>query len=311
VSASHTQMPIDHSHPKPDFFIVGAPKCGTTSMAEYLNRHPEVFVIRGEPHFFGSDIDYNTPRMPRARYQALWQSAGDKRLIGDRSTWYLYSERAAAEIHAYNPDARVIAMLRHPAELIHSLHAHHAQRDRRDDIADLAEALAAEPERRQGRRIPPNARFAATLWYSRIPRYSAQLTRYFKAFGREQVLVILFDDLKSDPAGVYREVLEFLGADPDFKPDFSVHNAAAPATDSWLRRLWKTGTWRYRVRALLPQALYSRLRRRRGARMARAAARAPRAALDPALRARLIETFLPEVEALEKLLKRDLSAWRQ
>jgi len=60
----------------PKFFIVGAPKCGTTSMAEYLGQHPELFVIRGEPHFFGSDIDYNTPRISQSRYRALARAAG-------------------------------------------------------------------------------------------------------------------------------------------------------------------------------------------------------------------------------------------
>lgn len=295
----------------PNFFIVGAPKCGTTSMAEYLGRHPDVFVIRGEPHFFGSDIDYNTPRIPAARYAALWRAAGNATRIGDRSTWYLYSERAAAEIHEFNPQARIIAMLRHPAEMIHSLHAHHVQRDRRDDIDDLEAALDAEAERRAGQRIPAKARFAASLFYSAVPCYSTQLERYFERFGRDRVQVIVFDDFAADPARVYREALEFLGVDPDFAPDFEVHNAASPARDSWLRRLWKTGNWRYRVRAMLPRAAYQALRRKRRGTQARAAARQPRAPLDPAVRARLVDRFAGEIDRLERLLDRDLSAWRR
>ncbi|MDT8439287.1 MAG: hypothetical protein RQ729_09800 [Wenzhouxiangellaceae bacterium] len=295
---------------RPDFFIVGAPKCGTTSLAAWLGQHPEIFVIRGEPHFFGSDLDYNRPRLRAAQYRALCGARGGKRLCGDRSTWYLYSAKAAGEIARWNPDARIIALLRHPAEIIHSLHAHHVQRGERDDIVDLNAALAAEPERRAGRRIPPNVRFAASLFYSAIPRYSEQLARYFEHFGRERVRVVLLDDLRADPRAVWSDTLDFLGADPEFLPDFGIENVSAPTSKSWLYRHWKASTWRYRLRSRAPENVYRVIRRWRKQRLARAAERAPRAPLDSALRARLVEQFRTEIERLEVLLERDLSAWK-
>ncbi|MBS3823616.1 MAG: hypothetical protein KGY53_06925 [Wenzhouxiangellaceae bacterium] len=296
---------------RPHFFIVGAPKCGTTSMAQYLNQHPEIFVLRGEPHFFGSDIEYNKPRLSPKQYAALCHNAGGKRLCGDRSTWYLYSKTAATEIQACHPDALIIAMLRHPAEMLHSLHAHHHQRGRRDDIEDLGEALAAEPERRRGERIPVDARFVESLYYSEIARYSEQLQRYFDAFGRERVKIILFDDLKADPGEVYAETLDFLDVDPAFVPDFDVHNASAPTSDGWLYRRWKASTLRYRMRSLLPQGLYNSIRGVRKKRLQQAAQRQPRAPLDTALRIRLVEQFAPEIDRLEALIGRDLSPWRR
>lgn len=302
---------IERSGIRPHFFIVGAPKCGTTSMAQYLNQHPEIFVLRGEPHFFGSDIEYNKPRLSPKQYAALCRNAGGKRLCGDRSTWYLYSRTAATEIQACNPDARIIAMLRHPAEMLHSLHAHHYQRGQRDDIENLGEALAAEPGRRRGQRIPANARFAESLYYSEIARYSEQLQRYFAAFGRERVKIVLFDDLKSDPAGVYGDTLESLGADPDFVPDFDVHNASAPTSDGWLYRRWKASTLRYRMRSVVPRRLYDSIREMRKKRLQQASRRQPRTPLDPELRTRLVEQFAPEVDRLEALIDRDLSAWRR
>lgn len=303
-------MGVDRNQPPPHFFIVGAPKCGTTSMAQYLNQHPEVFVVRGEPHFFGSDIDYNKPRLTREQYLAICRRTGGKPVCGERSTWYLYSRRAAGEIHAHNPNALIIAMLRNPAEMLHSLHAHHYQRGRRDDIETLAGALAAEPERRQGRRIPRNARFAASLFYSDIPRYSDQLQRYIDRFGRDRVRIILFDDLTTTPGDVYRQTLEFLGVDPDFEPDFKVHNVSAPTSKSPLYRAWKASTLRYRVRSLVPQGLYSALRARRGKRMARAARQDPRPPLDPHLHERLTAEFSNEIDRLESLIDRNLSHWR-
>jgi len=280
-------------------------------MAQYLNQHPEVFVLRGEPHFFGSDIEYNKPRLTPKQYAALCRKTGGKPVCGDRSTWYLYSSTAAAEIRAHNPEALIIAMLRHPAEMLHSLHAHHYQRGRRDDISDLAQALATEPQRRRGESMPPGARFAASLYYSAIPRYSEQLQRYFDAFGSERVKVILFDDLKADPAGVYADTLAFLGVYPDFLPDFEVHNPSAPTSKSWLYRRWKASTLRYAARSLAPQGLYDAIRRMRKSRLQRAAQRQPRAPLKPQLRARLVDQFAAEIDRLEQLIERDLSAWRR
>lgn len=294
----------------PDFFIVGAPKCGTTSMGQYLGQHPEIFVIRGEPHYFGSDIAYNRPRLSRDQYRKLCRRRGGKRLCGDRSTWYLYSERAAAEIRAFNPNARIIAMLREPVAMIRSLHRHHVLRGQRDDLVRLEDALAAEPERRRGRRVPPNARFASSLLYTDIPRYSEQLERYFRCFGRERVQVILFDDLVSDPAGTYAGTLAFLGADPAFTPDFEVHNAGAPTSRSPLYRAWKATTLRYRARSLVPEKLYTAIRERRRRRLARAAESAPAMPMSAELRNRLRKRFAAEVDRLEALLDRDLSAWR-
>ncbi len=294
----------------PQFFIVGAPKCGTTSMAQYLNQHPQVFVLRGEPHFFGSDIEYNRPRLTRRQYLSICRRAGDKPMVGDRSTWYLYSKRAAAEIHEFNPDARIIAMLREPVAMIGSLHRHHVQRGERDDLERLEDALAAEPERRRGRRIPRNARFAGSLLYSEIPRYAEQLARYYDRFGPDRVHVILFDDLKADPGNTYAEALKFLGVHSTFVPDFRVHNAAAPTSKSPLYRAWKASTLRYNMRSLVPQALYSALRERRRKQLLRAAEQTPAPPLDCELRDRLSRQFSPEIDRLEALLARNLDAWR-
>lgn len=303
-------MGVDRNQNPPHFFIVGAPKCGTTSMAQYLNQHPEIFVLRGEPHYFGSDIAYNKPRLSAKAYRTLCRNSGGKPVCGDRSTWYLYSRSAAREIQAHNPHASIIAMLRNPAEMLHSLHAHHYQRGLRDDIENLSDALAAEPERRGGERIPVNARFPESLYYSAIPRYSEQLQCYFDAFGRERLHVILFDDLKAAPEEVYARTLAFLGVDPAFEPDFDVHNAAAPTSNSWVYRAWKASTLRYRIRSMAPQRLYDAIRTNRKKRLERAAKRRPRPALGPALRAELVDRFGDEIDRLEKLIGRDLSNWR-
>jgi hypothetical protein len=107
---------------KPDFFIVGAPKSGTTAMYFYLKQHPEIFMPeRKELHFFGSD--FFAPHFVRdlKEYLKFFEGADNKKRIGEASVWYLYSKRAAFEIKEFNPDADIIIMLRNPVDMMYSL----------------------------------------------------------------------------------------------------------------------------------------------------------------------------------------------
>ncbi|NLF38083.1 sulfotransferase, partial [bacterium] len=102
----------------PDFFIVGAPKSGTTALHAYLGRHPSIFVpARKEPHFFGSDIVSPAFVRDRDAYLSLFAGATTEARVGEASIWYLYSKRAAREIKEFNPDARIIIMLRNPVDM--------------------------------------------------------------------------------------------------------------------------------------------------------------------------------------------------
>ena len=193
----------------PNFFIVGAPKCGTTAMNDYLSQHPEVFVpdIK-EVHFFGSDLHFTKGALrDEGAYRALFAGATQPRR-GEASVWYLYSRTAAAEIHAFSPDAKIIVMLRNPAEMLYSQHSQFLYNGN-EDLTDFWEALAAEPERRAGRRVPVSAHLVDGLFYSETVKYAEQLGRYFDTFGRENVHVILYDDFRADLPGTYRETLRF------------------------------------------------------------------------------------------------------
>lgn len=294
--------------PRPDLFIVGAPKCGTTAMCRYLEAHPEVFLAeRKDLHFFGSDLAFRGRRREElAAYLARFDEAGEARRVGEASVWYLYSARAAAEIAAFEPEARVIVMLRDPVEVMHALHSQYLLNGLGDeDITDFAEALAAEADRREGRRIPPHNRLPETLQYRKVVRFSGQVARYLEVFGPERVHVLLQDELKADTAGAYRGVLEFLDVDPDFQPDLGRVNANKVVRSRALREV--VARTPRGAKELLPTGLRDRLRRGLRSLNSKHARRPP---LDPALRARLQAELRPEVEALEALLDRDLSAWK-
>ncbi len=139
---------------RPDVFIVGAPKCGTSAMAHYLAGHPEIFMARKEMHFFGSDLRFGTQfyRRDQAAYLEEYKSWNGQTHAAEASVWYLFSKRAAEEIHAFNPEARIIILLREPAEMLYSLY-YQFRFDGNEYLPSFEEALRAEGERVAGRSV--------------------------------------------------------------------------------------------------------------------------------------------------------------
>jgi hypothetical protein len=161
---------------KPDFFIVGAPKCGTTALNDYLAAHSDIYMARKEMHLFGSDLRFGSQfyRRDADAYLAELDTWSGQRLIGEASVWYLFSKLAASEMKAFNPEARVIIMLREPAEMLCSLYCQFLL-DGNEDLPSFEEALAAEPERRAGKRMGRQTYLAQALDYRATARYTEQV----------------------------------------------------------------------------------------------------------------------------------------
>jgi len=299
---------------QPNFFIVGAPKCGTSSLYSHLGQHPDVFMSEvKEPNFFAVDLSFPVIR-DRDGYLQLFAAARDEKRIGEASTWHLFSPEAPTKIKEFCPDAKIIIMLRNPVDMIYSLHAQSVFSGH-EDVLDFAAALEAEADRKRGLRLPKFAIGVKGRFYRDVGLYSAQVQRYFDAFGRANVKVIIFDDFKRDTAGIYRETCEFLGIDPNFQPVFEIVQAHASRRSIILRNfiwlLWSPPVQRLR-KAVLPPSV-----QRLGKRLAQSLDRfnskqERRPPLDPALRQQLQEEFAPDVERLSQLLGRDLtSPWTQ
>jgi hypothetical protein len=281
-----------------------------------LTEHPEIFMAKKEQHYFGSDLASFWPQPTAEQYFASFAGSEGARRRGEASGWYLLSERAAAEIHTYRPDARIIAMFRNPVEMLPSLHSQFLY-DEFEELSDFSEALAAEEDRRRGERIPVSAREdVRRLLYRDLVRFDEQLLRYLERFGPDRVHVILFDDLVRDPGRTYAEVAEFLGVDATCVPAFRVMNPQ--------KRIRSRG-----VQHLISQIVDdSSLIRRIGARVipvhsARSAllghgvpaldrintSYAAREPGEPALRRELANAARGSVGRLGELLDRDLSHW--
>jgi hypothetical protein len=293
---------------RPDFFIVGAPKCGTTAMYSYLQAHPQVFMpFHKEPLYFGADLHRRYGQLNEEQYLNLFADARPDQRAGEASAWYLYSSSAAAEIEAFSPNADIIVMLRDPVDV---MYAQHSQLlfNRTENIVDFGEALEAEADRRAGRRLPPGPLRPENLFYRDMVRFADQLERYLARFGRDRVHVIVHDDLRADTPGEYRRLLEFLKVDPDFRPPFELKNTNKRPRFAGLQQLIYAPPGPLRM-------LGPRLRRSRLAHALRDAVVAlnsrgePRREMDPALRARLTDELRHDVERLGELIGRDLSSW--
>jgi hypothetical protein len=293
---------------RPDFFIVGAPKCGTTAMYSYLQAHPQVFMpFHKEPLYFGADLHRRYGQLTEEQYLNLFSEARPDQRAGEASAWYLYSTSAAAEIAAFSPNADIIVMLRNPVDV---MYAQHSQLlfNRTENIVDFGDALEAEADRRAGRRLPPGPLRPENLFYRDMVRFADQLERYVTRFGRDRVHVIIHDDLRADTPAEYRRLLKFLKVDADFQPSFELKNTNKRPRSAGLQQLIYAPPGP--LRRLGPRLRRSRLAHAlRDAVVALNSRGEPRREMEPGLRARLTDELRPDIGRLGALIGRDLSAW--
>lgn len=295
----------------PNFFIVGAPKCGTTALSEYLRAHPQIFMCDPkEPHYFALDL-------PRYRwvkdwegYRSLFDSAGNSCFaVGEASVFYLYSDTAILEIQKRFPTARLLIMLRNPVDIAVSMHAQ-ALLSRDECVQSFPRAWALCTERATGLKIPRHCREGKILLYDRIALLGYQLQRLLGIFPREQTRWLFYDDFVNDPRSVYREALSFLGVPDDGRAEFPRVNSRRRAHSQWLAQFTeKTPT------PLLSGAMHLKRRlniKRLGIRdMLRRInfVSAPATGLPPALLAEMRSHFEADIRLLESITGRNLEHW--
>jgi hypothetical protein len=294
----------------PTFLILGTAKAGTTSLYQHLRHHPQAFMPRiKEPNFFafaGEEVRFTGPGDEGINersvtrlddYRTLFAGAEGARARGEASTLYLYHPRAAERIALLAPRARLIAVLRDPADRAYSAWLH-LRRGGREPLASFAAALDAEP-----------ARIAAGwqhLWhYAAMGFYALQLRRYLARFRREQILVLRFERFAREPRRVLSQVAGFLGLDDAFTtpPEARHARSGIPRSRTVHRLLLRAGPLRALARGLLSAPRAARLHERLEDWLL------VRPPLDPDLRARLAERFRDDVLETQDLIGEDLSGW--
>jgi len=301
---------------RPDFFFVGHPRSGSGLLDSFLKGHPDLFMARKELHYFGSDLRYHDPPRSLENYLQHFKGARDEARVGEASTWYLASERAAQEIRQFaDDDVRILMLLRDPVTWLASLHSHLVFTGD-EDIPELRAALEAEPERRAGRRLPAYSIPACATWYRFHTDYATQVQRYFHAFGRERVKVIILDDMRDQPAAVLDDVLRFLDVRVEFDGKQAVLDAGQRARNSnrtvrsrRVRHFVNTPRNRRVLEGVDPAPVPGMGMLIRGLRRGNIVY-AERARTDPDLVRTLRNELDPGVAALEELLGRPLASWR-
>lgn len=289
---------------KPNFFLIGAPKCGTSSLANWLAQHPNVFFSTPkEPHYFSTDTLCSVTRL--AQYERYFDGVGPEHVaIGEGSTHYLHSEVAVPSILEYNPDARFIVCLRDPVDMAPSVHSERIFSGI-EDVTSFAEAWSLQDERDLGNYIPVNARRQPFfVQYRSFCRQGEMVERLLTHVPLDRVLVLLLDDLRDSPASTYARTLEFLAVDPGFEAEFVIRNERKAVKSPRLAAMIRYGaTIKRRLGSDRRLGVGAFLRDLNGS-------RGTREEIDMALEQEMREYYRNDVDLLEKLIGRNLSAWR-
>ena len=311
------------------FSIVGAPRCGTTSLARYLSSHPDIcFSSPKEPHFFSRRDLREHPanevcKLVREQYlDRFFQTRVSGAVLAEGSVSYLYTPEQMLPAMTMWPDARFILAVRSPLEMLPSLHQRNLYNGD-ETVRDFARAWSLVEDRRMGRSIPRTCLDARLLDYKEIGLLGKHVRRFFDAVGRHRCFVSVFDDLVAAPREQYARILDFLGLSGQFPEEFPVHRAGNQVRFGWLQRLLKRPP--NAVRAMLASDAY--LTRENGQadlepkqgrqRIATIRKRllkwnrtsAPPKKLDQHLRREMCEWFRDDVLELSALVGRDLRHW--
>ncbi len=309
----------------PSVFLIGAPRCGTTSLSKLLGRHPEICFSRPkELNYFGQVSTDGLANIQHDYLDRYFQHYDPERhrVAAEGSVTYLYDPEALKQIKAIQPDARFLVAVRNPIDMLRSFHFRMLYLLEEDET-NFETAWALQEVRAQGQRIPKRCSDPRRLCYREVASLGAQVERLVQTVGRDRCHIVVNDDVRSDPVVTCQDMLRFCGVNDDLQA-----LAEIDATNPFPHR-HKSRTYRWRW---LQQILYkppaialrsaARSEVRRGvrplslkrlhkklSRLNLVKGEAPR--FSPEFKQRLVEEFDQDIAVLEGILDRDLNAWRQ
>jgi len=219
----------------PNFFILGAGRCGTTSLHYYLRQHPDIFMASvKEPSFFCEPFQVVTNPI---HYAALFADACDETAVGEASHVYLTHPDSAKTLKSFFPEARFVLTFRHPADRAYSLY-HHMRRYGFETAGSFERALAIEERRRHSKWFQKHCgQYFYNFLYFRSGLFGEQLNRYFSLFDRRQFHILTLSELEQNPFKALGRIFSFLGVDPEFQPEIRVFNQGQTSRSPWLQRI--------------------------------------------------------------------------
>lgn len=301
----------------PDFLLVGAAKSATTSLHVYLDQHPQIFMpavkeswffsFLGNPPCYAGPIPFDSAVTRLEDYARLFEDADPEQKLGDASPSYLYTyEDTIRNIRSVYPaekleDLRIIISLREPVSRAFSQY----WTFKRHEQEPLPFEQAVDKDVIAGR-LRHN--WSIFYDYTGFGRYYEQVKAYMDAFGRDRVLIVLYDDIQNDPVAVCRSIFGFIGVDSGFAPKTGVrHNSnTGEARIKWpLKLLTSRNPAKRMLAALIPRGLRKLILFVAGKLLLK------RSELSADIRQQLAVTYSEEIDKLEVLIGRDLSQWRK
>lgn len=293
----------------PNFFIIGAPKCGTTALSEYLRSNPSIFMSTPkEPHFFADDMKPYACCDNMDDYLGLFCNVKEnQKIIGEASVLYMYSENAVKNIYKYNPKARIIIMIRNLVDFIYSYH-NQLFINTDENVKNFETAWYLQKDRIKGNSIPKTCRIPKLLKYKEIMKFSSQIENVYRYFPKDQVHIIFMDDFKNNTKNAYKEVLDFLNVEYDNKTDFPVINENRFYRSQKLALL-KKSSFMQSVRKIKEKLGLEKVEMMKWFYKLNIVKK-KRNPLNKDFRDELLSFAIPEIEKLEKILDKDLSHWK-
>ena len=298
---------------KVNLFIVGAAKSATTSIYYYLSNHPEVFFPKlKEPRFFSSkyysfphkgnkDIEFTDRFIIRTLqdYENLYIGHKGEKIIGDASVDYLYIYQTAKDIHEYNPQSKIIIILRDPVQRAFSQYSHFVLDNR--ELETFEKALKLEEER-----IAMGYEFG---WhYRKVGLYFEQVNEFIKTFEREKILILFFDDIEKDTRQTLEKICQFLDLDFSLIQNVKLmkHNTSGKSKSKLLNKLlFKHFGLKNFIKKIFPYGKLVYLKTLLNSLNTDKSFSNQELAIS-----QLKKYFHEDIIKLEKLLNKDLSGWR-
>jgi hypothetical protein len=301
----------------PDFLIIGAGKSGTTSLDKYLNQHPEIFIPKvKEPNFYGYEntkledfkgdigeiLHFKGSVTTFDGYTALFKDAKPGQVKGETSNTYMYHPEAPERIKFYNPDIKLIAILRQPAGRLYSRYLHLA-RESRTPTKDFADC-----------------KDKASIWWKRNDLikegfYYKNLLPFYKLFPKENIRVFLYEELNDRPEAVLRDIYDFLSVNPDFKGDLSVkYNQSGIIKNRFLDSIYgQKGILTKLTKVVLPKGGVQKLKSSTAVQRVINTLRGKnlvKPKMDPDVRKWLTnDVYGDDIKNLQTLIEKDLTHW--
>ena len=297
----------------PNFLLIGAAKSGTSSLYYYLKQHPDIFMPASrdqkEPDFFTLEGQtqerlgpFGSFQMKSAitdlkTYQQLFTDVNDEKAIGEASTSYIYSQTAAQRIHNYIPDAKIVAILRDPAERAYS-HFLFSLSNGREPHPNFEQALKEEEQR-------INDGWSFQWHHRRRGFYFEQLERYYTIFGPSNVHVCLYEDLRSEPQKLLKSIFDFLEVDNSFLANTNKkHNPTKVPKNQTLNSLLnKPNPLKDTIKQFLPKGVRQKITQPLKDK------NLGKPELPKRVRKELISGYHDDILKLQDLIGRDLSLW--